>query len=131
MQRATDDEMNAARRVAEAVVEFLIAHDDGRRLRVPQPTKPQGEAKPADLPHRPEARPEPARVSTSLLADPGQLIGVEKVAELLECSPRTVCRLADGGRLPRPRKVGRLVRWSVGEIRIWVENGCPKHYRRP
>jgi len=62
--------------------------------------------------------------------DPGQLIGVGKVAELLDCSQRTVYRLADCGRLPRPRKVGRLVRWSVGEIRDWVENGCPKQDHR-
>lgn len=64
------------------------------------------------------------------LTDPGQLIGVDKVAELLECSPRTVYRLSDCGLLPSPRKVGSLVRWSVAGIRKWVEEGCPKQYRR-
>ena len=65
-----------------------------------------------------------------LMADPGQLIAVEKVAELLACSPRHVYRLADAGRLPRPRKIGSLVRWPVAEIRKWIEDGCPPVYRR-
>jgi excisionase family DNA binding protein len=129
MQRATDREINAARRVAEAVVEFLIASDEGWQLRAPKPTTPQVEVKLADFPVAPAPRPEPAKESKPLLVNPGQLISVDRVAELLECSPRTVYRLADCGRLPRPRKVGSLVRWSVGEISGWVEEGCPKQYR--
>ena len=110
-------------------MEFLIARDEGLRLRAPEPTKSQVEFKLAEFPAAPAPKPEPAKESKPLLADPGQLIGVDKVAELLECSPRTVYRLADCARLPRPRKVGSLVRWSVGEIRRWVEEGCPKQYR--
>ena len=130
MQRATDREMHAAKRVAEAVVEFLIAWDEGRRLRTPELAQPQFEVKlPEFLPASPPT-PEPTGNSKPPMADPAQLIGVDKVAELLECSPRHVYRLADSRRLPRPRKVGSLVRWSVGEIRKWVEEGCPKQYRR-
>ena len=130
MQRATDREMNAAKRLTEAVMEFLIAWDEGRRLRTPEPARPQIEVKLPEFPPAPVPKPEPPIDRTPPPADPGQLIGVGKVAELLDCSQRTVSRLADCGRLPRPRKVGRLVRWSVGEIRDWVENGCPKQDHR-
>jgi len=129
MQRANDREADAAKKVAQAMVEFLIAWDEGRKLRTPPPAQPQFEVKlpeftPAVLP-----RLEATGDSTPALADPGQLIGVDKVAELLECSARHVYRLADSGRIPRPRKVGHLVRWSVREIRKWVEDGCPKQHR--
>lgn len=130
MQRATDREMNAAKRVAETVLEFLIAWEEGRRLRTPEPTQPQFEIKLPEFPPATIPKPGPLTDRKPPLADPGQLIGVDKVAELLECSPRTVYRLADCGRLPRPRKVGSLARWSVGEIRTWVEEGCPKQHRR-
>lgn len=130
MQRATDRETEAAKKVAEAMMEFLIAWDEGRRSRIPEQPQPQFEVK---LPAFPPAAPPKPDTTGDLkppLADPGQLIGVDKVAELLECSPRHVYRLADSGRLPRPRKIGALVRWSVGEIRKWVEDGCPKQHRR-
>jgi excisionase family DNA binding protein len=130
MQRATDREINAAKRVAEAVVEFLIAWDEGRRLRTPEPARPQFEVKLPECLAAPVPNPEPTSDRKPPVADPGQLIGVDKVAELLECSRRHVYRLADCGRLPRPRKIGSLVRWSVSEIRKWVEDGCPKQYRR-
>ena len=130
MQRATDREMSAAKRVAEAVVEFLIAWNEGCRLRTPVPAQPQFEVKLPEFPPAPIPKPEPRIDPKPPVADPGQLIGVDKVAELLECSLRTVYRLADCGQLPRPRKVGSLVRWSVGEIRKWVQEGCPKQRRR-
>jgi hypothetical protein len=49
MLRATDREMQAAKRVAEAVVEFLIAWDEGRRLRTLEPP-PQFEVKLPEFP---------------------------------------------------------------------------------
>lgn len=130
MLRATDREIQAAKRVAEAVADFLIAWDEGRRLRTPEPPKPQFEVRLPEFPLPAIPKPETAEDVKPQLADPSQLIGVDKVAELLECSPRHVYRLADSGRLPRPRKIGALVRWPVGEIRKWVEEGCPKQYRR-
>jgi excisionase family DNA binding protein len=111
-------------------VEFFIAWDEGRRLRAPAQPQPQFEVKLPEFPPAVPPKPETTGDSRPPPADPGQLIGVVKVAELLECSARHVYRLADSGRLPRPRKVGSLVRWSVGEIRKWVEDGCPKQCRR-
>ena len=40
------------------------------------------------------------------------LLDVNQVAALLNCSPRHVYRLSQAGELPRPRKLGALVRWS-------------------
>jgi len=59
---------------------------------------------------------------------PGQLAGmlnVGDVAKMLRCSTRTVYRLADSGRMPRPVKLGALVRWPRDEIEGWVADGCP------
>ncbi len=52
------------------------------------------------------------------------LLDVREVAALLRCSSRTVYRLSDGGILPRPRKLGALVRWSAAEIENWIADGC-------
>ena len=52
------------------------------------------------------------------------LIDVQTVAALLDCSPRHVYRLSDAERMPRPFKLGSLVRWRKDDIRQWIENGC-------
>lgn len=54
------------------------------------------------------------------------LIDVKAVAKILSCSTRHVYRLADGGRMPAPRKLGALVRWSRSEIEEWLNGGCPQ-----
>ena len=53
------------------------------------------------------------------------LLDVEAVAGLLSCSTRHVYRLADAGRMPRPVKLGALVRWRCSEIEVWIAEGCP------
>jgi excisionase family DNA binding protein len=53
------------------------------------------------------------------------LLDVRAVAELLQCSARHVYRLSDGGRMPPPRKLGALVRWSARDIESWIADGCP------
>ncbi len=53
------------------------------------------------------------------------LIDVQDVAALLKCSARHVYRLADAGRMPRPVKLGALVRWSRASIESWI-SGLPK-----
>jgi len=66
-------------------------------------------------------------------ADPGSqapspspiMLTVQGVAVLLACSPRTVYRLADAGRMPPPIKLGALVRWSRDSIDAWIAAGCP------
>jgi excisionase family DNA binding protein len=56
---------------------------------------------------------------------PKRLIGVQQVAERLGCSTRHVWRILSAGLLPRPVKVGHLVRWSSTAIDEWIGKGCP------
>jgi excisionase family DNA binding protein len=58
-------------------------------------------------------------------ADPPALLDVQAVAELLGCSGRHVYRMSDAGRLPAPRRLGSLVRWSRQELLAWIDAGCP------
>lgn len=52
------------------------------------------------------------------------LLDVDQVAALCRCSARTVYRLADSGRMPRPLKLGALVRWRREEVLNWIAGGC-------
>lgn len=52
------------------------------------------------------------------------LLDVQAVANVLGCSPRHVYRLADTGKMPRPVKIGALVRWSKATIESWIAEGC-------
>ena len=57
---------------------------------------------------------------------PAELFDVRAVSELLGgCSTRHVYRLADAGRMPRPIKLGSLVRWRRSELESWINSGCP------
>ena len=49
------------------------------------------------------------------------LIGLEKVARMLDTSLRTVQRLIAAGELPRPIKVGKLARLQVQDVLEFVE----------
>lgn len=48
-----------------------------------------------------------------------------EVAKLLTVSERHVSALNASGRLPRPIKLGRSVRWPVDELRAWLAAGAP------
>ena len=60
-----------------------------------------------------------------------RLFDVNELGELLNCSPRHCYRLADSGRIPRPIKLGAIVRWNAktGDpmtgILDWLEASCP------
>ena len=58
------------------------------------------------------------------------MLDVNEVGRLLGCSPRHVYRMADAGRMPRPVKLGRLVRWSRVVLEKWIEAGCPSCRQR-
>lgn len=53
------------------------------------------------------------------------LIDVHAVASMLSCSARHVYRLCDAGRMPRPVRLGALVRWDRSVIEAWIADGCP------
>ena len=57
--------------------------------------------------------------------EPAALLDVGAVAELLACSSQHVRRLADAGRMPRPLKLGALLRWRRDDLDRWLSAGCP------
>ena len=57
--------------------------------------------------------------------DLGRLLIVHAVAELLACSTRQVRRLVDAGKMPRPLKIGGMIRWRRQELDDWLAAGCP------
>ena len=58
-------------------------------------------------------------------AEEVRLLDVKAVARFLSCSARHVYRLADSGRMPRPQKLGALVRWDRIELEKWLADDCP------
>jgi excisionase family DNA binding protein len=53
------------------------------------------------------------------------LLDVRAVARMLDCSWRHIYRMADSGRLPRPIRLGSLVRWRKSDLDQWLAEGCP------
>lgn len=53
------------------------------------------------------------------------MLNVRSVATLLGCSTRHVYRLSDTQLMPRPVKLGALVRWSAATVMDWISQGCP------
>jgi excisionase family DNA binding protein len=49
---------------------------------------------------------------------------VRAVASLLNCSPRTIYRLSGAGHMPKPVRLGALVRWRRQAIEAWLSDGC-------
>jgi len=60
-----------------------------------------------------------------------RMLTVQELATILRCSPKTVYRLADAGKMPAPCRLGTLVRWSNSAIEAWVAAGCPSHRNAP
>ncbi len=60
---------------------------------------------------------------------PAGLLAVNDVARLIGCSPRNIHRLADSGKMPRPLKIGRLIRWRRLDLDAWLAAGCPAERR--
>lgn len=56
---------------------------------------------------------------------PAALLDARAVANLLACAPRTVWRMRDAGKMPRPVRLGSLVRWRRDDIHAWIIAGCP------
>jgi excisionase family DNA binding protein len=55
-----------------------------------------------------------------------ELLVIRDVCALLGgCSTRHIYRLADGGRMPAPVRLGALLRWRRGELMEWLNSGCP------
>lgn len=59
------------------------------------------------------------------------LVDVSQAAEMCCCSTRTIRRLSDAGLMPRPVKIGALVRWRQQQLLDWIEDGCQSVRRSP
>jgi len=70
----------------------------------------------------PEKPPPPTTCPLSLET---LMLTVGQVARMLNCSTRTVYRMADKGSIPPPVRFGSLVRWNRKAIDAWVADGCP------
>jgi excisionase family DNA binding protein len=57
---------------------------------------------------------------TAYVSEGTSLLSIDSVAERLNCSPRTVMRLADRGELSRVR-IGKLVRFRPEQIDALIE----------
>jgi len=53
------------------------------------------------------------------------LINAKELAGILGVSQRTIWRLISTGKLIQPIRIGSNVRWRLGEITQWIDEGCP------
>ncbi len=122
MDSLTNQEAGAAKKLAEAIVEFLIAVEVGRRSRMPTPPAPRVEVKlPTPLaPPAPNAV--PALGSTrETPPDGGILVGVREAARLLSVGQRTLwTQTAPRGPIPVVR-IGKAVRYAVDDLQTWIK----------
>ncbi len=58
-----------------------------------------------------------------------QLLTVKGVAALLALSERSIWKLTAAGRMPAPIRLGRAVRWRLGDLHQWIAAGCPARER--
>lgn len=73
-------------------------------------------------PVRPHA---PVNLTATAIRIESMLLAAADVAQLLAASIKTVRRLDLSGQIPRPVRLGRLVRWRRDEILAWIEASCP------
>ena len=56
-------------------------------------------------------------------------LAADGVAKLLGISTRHLWSLNSSGRLPKPIRFGRAVRWNLEELRAWLAAGAPERTR--
>jgi predicted DNA-binding transcriptional regulator AlpA len=61
--------------------------------------------------------------------EPAKLLDSRAVAFLCGLSSRTIYRLSDAGKMPRPMKLGSSTRWDRKAIEDWIAAGCPSSNR--
>ncbi len=54
-----------------------------------------------------------------------RLVSANWLAKYLGISRASLFRLRSAGRMPKPVRVGGIVRWRVEDVRTWVDAGCP------
>lgn len=56
---------------------------------------------------------------------PAVMLTTANVADMLACSTKTIYRLNDRGAMPRPVRLGGILRWHRPRIEQWIAEGCP------
>lgn len=64
--------------------------------------------------------------TTDLRGAPSPMITVGQVAVMLACSAKTVYRLTDRGAIPKPIRLGGMIRWRRTDIEQWIADRCPR-----
>ena len=52
------------------------------------------------------------------------LIDVRDLATMLSRSERTIHRLNDSGKIPKPLRINRGLLWRKSDILLWLDNDC-------
>jgi predicted DNA-binding transcriptional regulator AlpA len=101
-------------------------------LRLADHPDPPPRESPADCPAV-EAPPVPADPIDQLAARPvvapARVLTREQLAHELQVSVKTIDRLDQTGKLPRPIRVGQARRWRLGTIVQWLDMGAPDRER--
>lgn len=83
--------------------------------------------------NRPDSEQETTATHGNTTREPAEvwpaLLSVEKLANLLGVSKRTVHRYNSGETIPRPVSLGGVPRWRYDEIKAWIAAGCPDRNR--
>ncbi len=111
------------RAVEERQIELLEAILEELRARPFAPSA-MPTATPAGMPQKDPAPP-PTTPTPRVTVPTSRLLTARDVAQRLVCDERTVRRLSREGKLPRPIKVGRRLRWRAAEIDEWLERRRP------
>jgi len=53
------------------------------------------------------------------------LTDVRGLATMINRSERTIHRLNDSGKIPKPLRINRGLLWRKSDILLWLENDCP------
>jgi len=54
-----------------------------------------------------------------------QLLTKKQLAEILQCSERTIDRYIYSGKIPKPLRIGTRKRWRLSEIENWMQSNNP------
>lgn len=60
----------------------------------------------------------------STIAAP-KLLNMHQVCALTGFTRVHINNLANTGRMPKPLKIGRSIRWRASDIDAWIDAGCP------
>jgi predicted DNA-binding transcriptional regulator AlpA len=55
-----------------------------------------------------------------------RVVTAKELGKILAVAVRTIWRYDEEGKIPRPLRIGRSVRWRLNEIQDWLNCGAPR-----